>query len=113
MPIRVVVSQISPPIRIVLVLAVAVLGMYMLFLRPKPVEVPPPTPAAPNLETDAPAVSEPGKLAEKAQEAAKASEEQTLACRRSWTRSTAVRPPRAPRRSRSERRLRPGRWPRN
>ncbi len=47
----------------------------MLFLRPKPVEAPPPTPAAPNLETDAPAVSQPGKLAEKAQEAAKASED--------------------------------------
>ena len=68
-------SQISPPIRIALVLAVAVLGVYMLFLRPKPVEAPPPAPVAPNLETDAPAVSEPGKLAEKAQEAVKASEE--------------------------------------
>ena len=68
-------SQISPPIRILLVLTVALLGVYMLFLRPKPVEAPPPTPAAPNLETDAPAVSEPGKLAEKAQEAVKASEE--------------------------------------
>ena len=61
-PIRVVVSQISPPIRILLVLTVALLGVYMLFLRPKPVEEPPPTPAAPNLETDAPAVSQPGKL---------------------------------------------------
>jgi hypothetical protein len=44
-PIRVVVSQISPPIRILLVLAVAVLGVYMLFLRPKPVELPPAEPA--------------------------------------------------------------------
>jgi hypothetical protein len=68
------VSQISPPIRIALVLAVAVLGVYMLFLRPKPVEAPPPEPAAPNLETDAPAVSEPGKIAEKAQGAVEASE---------------------------------------
>ena len=34
-------SQISPPIRIVLVAAVAFLAAYMLFLRPKPVEVPP------------------------------------------------------------------------
>ena len=75
LPIRRGVSQISPPIRILLVLTVALLGVYMLFLRPKPVEEPPPTPAAPNLETDAPAVSQPGKLAEKAQEAAKASEE--------------------------------------
>ena len=68
-------SQISPPIRILLVLTVAVLGVYMLFLRPKPVEAPPPAPAAPNLETDAPAVSEPGKLAEEAQGAAKAAED--------------------------------------
>jgi hypothetical protein len=35
------VSQISPPIRILLVLTVAVLGVYMLFLRPKPEEAPP------------------------------------------------------------------------
>jgi hypothetical protein len=69
------VSQISPPIRILLVLTVAVLGVYMLFLRPKPVDAPPPTPAAPNLETDAPAVSQPGKIVEKAQGAAKASED--------------------------------------
>jgi hypothetical protein len=41
----VVVSQISPPIRILLVLAVAVMGVYMLFLRPKPVELPPAEPA--------------------------------------------------------------------
>jgi hypothetical protein len=40
-PIRVVVSQISPPIRILLVLALAVMGVYMLFLRPKPEEIPP------------------------------------------------------------------------
>jgi hypothetical protein len=40
-PIREVVSQISPPIRILLVLAVAVLGVYMMFLRPKTEEVPP------------------------------------------------------------------------
>jgi hypothetical protein len=40
-PIREVVSQISPPIRILLVLTVAVLGAYMMFLRPKAEEVPP------------------------------------------------------------------------
>jgi hypothetical protein len=40
-PIREVVSQISPPIRILLVLAVAVLGVYMMFLKPKPEEIPP------------------------------------------------------------------------
>jgi hypothetical protein len=39
------VSQISPPIRILLVLAVAVLGAYMLFLRPKAEEIPPVEPA--------------------------------------------------------------------
>jgi hypothetical protein len=45
-PIREVVSQISPPIRILLVLTVAVLGVYMLFLRPKTEEAPPVTPTA-------------------------------------------------------------------
>jgi hypothetical protein len=40
-PIREVVSQISPPIRILLVLTVAVMGVYMMFLRPKTEEVPP------------------------------------------------------------------------
>jgi hypothetical protein len=66
------VSQISPPIRILLVLAVAVLGAYMLFLRPKPVETPPADPA-PNVQTGAPAESEPGKIAEAAQGAVEAS----------------------------------------
>jgi hypothetical protein len=67
-PIRVVVSQISPPIRVLLLCAVAFLGVYMLFMRPKteaPIE---PTPA-PNVQTGEPAVSEPGKVAEAAQEA--------------------------------------------
>ena len=62
------VSQISPPIRIVLVLAVAVLTLYMLFLRPKEEVIPP---------ADAPvatqgAVSEPGKVKEAAQGAVEA-----------------------------------------
>jgi hypothetical protein len=39
-------SQISPPIRIVLVAAVAFLAAWMLFLRPKTEEIPPPAPAA-------------------------------------------------------------------
>jgi hypothetical protein len=60
------VSQISPPIRILLVLAVAVMGVYMLFLRPKP-EVAEPATTAPNTQTSAPAVSKPGKIAEAAQ----------------------------------------------
>jgi hypothetical protein len=39
-------SQISPPIRIVLVAAVAFLAAWMLILRPKTEEIPPPAPAA-------------------------------------------------------------------
>ena len=62
MPIRVVVSQISPPIRILLVLSVAVLGVYMLFLKPKPVEAPPP-------EAAGTSVSKPGKARDAAQDA--------------------------------------------
>jgi hypothetical protein len=61
-PIREVVSQISPPIRILLVLTVAVLGVYMLFVRPKPEEAPPPEPANTS-------VSEPGKARDAAQDA--------------------------------------------
>ena len=59
-------SQISPPIRIVLVAAIAFIGAYMLFLRPKD-EVVPPAEPAPNVQTDAPAVSKPGKVVEAAQ----------------------------------------------
>jgi hypothetical protein len=69
------VSQISPPIRILLVLTVAVLGVYMLFLRPK-TEVAPPAAPAPNTQTGAPAVSQPGKIAEAAQGAVKAADGQ-------------------------------------
>jgi hypothetical protein len=54
------VSQISPPIRILLVLTVAVMGVYMLFLRPKPVEVPPSTPTGTS-------VSDPGKIRDAAE----------------------------------------------
>jgi hypothetical protein len=61
-PIREVVSQISPPIRIFLVLTVAVLGVYMLFLRPKPEEVPP-------LEPTDTSVSQPGKVRDAAEDA--------------------------------------------
>jgi hypothetical protein len=65
------VSQISPPIRILVVLAIAVCGMYMLFMRPK-AEVVPPAEPAPNVQTSEPAVSEPGKIAESAQGAVEA-----------------------------------------
>jgi hypothetical protein len=65
------VSQISPPIRILVVLAIAVTGVYMLFMRPK-TEVVPPAEPAPNTQTSEPAVSEPGKVAEAAQDAVQA-----------------------------------------
>jgi len=54
-------SQISPPIRIVLVAAVAFLAAWMFFLRPKSEEIPPPAPAA----TTAPA-KQPGTTAQSA-----------------------------------------------
>jgi len=68
------VSQISPPIRILLVVAVAFMGVYMLFMRPKE-EVIPPVEPAPNTQTSEPAVSEPGKVAEAAQNAVDATNE--------------------------------------
>jgi hypothetical protein len=58
-PIREVVSQISPPIRILLVLTVAVLGAYMLFLRPKPEETPPVEPAGTTTTQPADVAGEP------------------------------------------------------
>jgi hypothetical protein len=69
------VSQISPPIRILLVLAVAVMGVYMLFMRPKD-EVIPPAQPAPNTQTSEPAVSKPGQVAEAAQGAVDAANAQ-------------------------------------
>jgi hypothetical protein len=71
------VSQISPPIRVLLLCAVAFLAGYMLFLRPKEEPAPPPAEPAPNLQTDAPAVSAPGKIVEKAQGAVEAANERT------------------------------------
>jgi hypothetical protein len=68
------VSQISPPIRILLVVLVAFVGVYMMFMRPKE-EVIPPTEPAPNTQTSDPAVSEPGKVAEAAQNAVDATNE--------------------------------------
>jgi hypothetical protein len=64
------VSQISPPIRILLVSAVAFMAAWMLFLRPgtdAEVTTPPAAAPAPNTQTGAPAVSQPGKIAESAQ----------------------------------------------
>ena len=68
-------SQISPPIRILLVCAVAFIGAYMLFLRPKDAVVPPAEPA-PNIHTGAPAESAPGKAVEAAQGAVAAADGQ-------------------------------------
>jgi hypothetical protein len=70
------VSQISPPIRIVLVCAVAFMAAYMLFLRPKD-EVVPPAEPAPNVQTAEPAVSAPGQAAEAAQGAVAATNAHT------------------------------------
>ena len=55
-------SQISPPIRILLVLTVAVMGVYMLFLRPKPEEIPP-------LDSAGTSVSQPGQVRDAAEDA--------------------------------------------
>lgn len=70
MPICGTVSQISPPIRIVLVAAIGLIAAWMLFLRPKPVEAPAPTPAP----ATAPGVTGLSKAADKAKDAASAQE---------------------------------------
>jgi hypothetical protein len=64
-------SQISPPIRIVLVAAVAFLAAWMLFLRPKTEEIPPPAPAAtaPAKQPGTTAQSAPGKAVQAAENA--------------------------------------------
>jgi hypothetical protein len=72
------VSQISPPIRILVVAAVALMAAWMLVLKPKPETVAPPAPA-PNVDTGAPAVSKPGQVAQAAKQAAAASEAKTSA----------------------------------
>jgi len=67
------VSQISPPIRILVIAVVGLLAAYMLLLRPKDEVVPAsPTPVG-NVATGKPAVSGAGKIAEKAQGAVNAS----------------------------------------
>jgi hypothetical protein len=74
------VSQISPPVRILLVLVVAAVGVYMLVLRPKSPSTSTPAPAATpagNIHTGKPAVTTFGKIVQSAQGAAKATEKQT------------------------------------
>jgi hypothetical protein len=75
------VSQISPPIRILAVVAVAFLAIYMAVLRPKsstPAPAPTPSPAG-NVHTGKPAVTQYGKAVQAAQGAAKATEDQMKA----------------------------------
>jgi hypothetical protein len=66
------VSQISPPIRILLVCAVAFLAAWMLFLKPKPASAPTTAAAtpAPNVQTGAPAQTGFGKAVQLAKGAA-------------------------------------------
>jgi hypothetical protein len=71
------VSQISPPIRIVLAAAALFLVAWMTVLKPKSADSTPPTPApitSGNVATGKPAVSMPGKLAEKAKNAVQQSD---------------------------------------
>ena len=64
-------SQISPPIRIVLVAVIGLIAAWTLFLRPKTEEVPAPTPAP----ATAPGVTGLSNAVDKAKEAAKTSDE--------------------------------------
>lgn len=70
MPICGTVSQISPPIRIVLVAAIGLIAAWMLFLRPKTEAVPAPTPAP----ATAPGVTGLSNAADKAKDAGAAQE---------------------------------------
>jgi hypothetical protein len=74
------VSQISPPIRILVISAIALMAAWMLFLRPKTEVVEPvvSTPA-PNVATGQPAVSEPGKVGQAAKDAVAATNAKTEA----------------------------------
>jgi hypothetical protein len=75
------VSQISPPMRIVLGVAVAFVVVYLVALRPK-AEVAPPAPAvapAGNVNTGKPAVTGAGKAVQAAKRAAAATEAQQAA----------------------------------
>jgi hypothetical protein len=79
------VSQISPPIRILLAAAVIFLAAWMTVLKPKNDAAPAPAAATPattpqgNLATGKDAVSAPGKLVQKARDAATTANEQAQA----------------------------------
>jgi hypothetical protein len=69
------VSQISPPMRIVLAVAVAFLAVYLVALRPKAAVTPPPAPTpAGNVNTGKPAVTGLGKAVQAAKGAAATTE---------------------------------------
>ncbi len=78
MPICGIVSQISPPIRILVIAVLGLLAAWMLVLRPD-AEEPVATKPTPNVESGAPAVSKPGKVAQAAQDAANATNAQLKA----------------------------------
>lgn len=69
-------SQISPPMRIVLGVAVAFLAVYLIALRPKSESAPPPPAPAGNVATGKPAVTGAGKAVEAAKGAVAATEAQ-------------------------------------
>jgi hypothetical protein len=77
-PIREIVSQISPPMRILLAGAVVFLVLWFTLLRPKSESVEPvaatPTPAVGNVDSGKPATSAAGKVVEKAKDAATTAE---------------------------------------
>jgi hypothetical protein len=70
------VSQISPPIRIVVVAVLGLMAAYMLVLKPKDEPIPLDTPA---VQSSEPAVSKPGKVAEAAKAAVGATNDKTEA----------------------------------
>jgi hypothetical protein len=72
------VSQISPPIRILVIAVLGLMAAWMLVLKPKEEPIAPSTPA-PNVQSSEPAVSEPGKVAEAAKAAVGATNAKTEA----------------------------------
>jgi hypothetical protein len=72
------VSQISPPIRILVIAVLGLMAAWMLVLKPKEEPIAPSTPA-PNAQTGQPAVSDPGKVAEAAKAAVGATNAKTQA----------------------------------
>jgi hypothetical protein len=59
-------TEISPPVRILLIAVVAFMATWMLFLRPKPEDIPPPSAPAPATQPGSNATSGPGKAVQEA-----------------------------------------------